>query len=143
MEGAFVYISPDVVGTHEEFPVGKPQGQYRHLFFTSSATYTTGDGGSPRSSSSIREAFANTVRTLKVDRKASLPDLRPNSSRGQFPFSFEMPRPTREGEEMPPTCASVSVGVIGTRGRSGVERAEIEYKIVARWEGTDPNERTQ
>ncbi|KAI0701370.1 hypothetical protein BC835DRAFT_245424 [Cytidiella melzeri] len=143
MEGAFIYVSPDVVEAHEDLPVGKARGQYRHLFFTSSVTYTTGDSGSPRSASSIREAFANTVRTLKVDRKASLPDLRPNASRSHFPFSFDIPRPARLGEELPPTCASVSVGVIGIRGRTGVERAEVEYRIIARWEGTDPNQSTQ
>ncbi|KAI0346440.1 hypothetical protein BDW22DRAFT_756700 [Trametopsis cervina] len=143
MEGAFIYISPDIVEAHDEFPVSNSQGQYRHLFFTSSVTYATGETGSPRSTSSIREAFANTVRTLKVDRKASLPDLRPAAARGQYPFSFEVPRPARQGEEIPPTCSSVSVGVMGTRGRTGVERAEVEYKIIARWEGTDPDERTQ
>ena len=143
MEGAFVFISPDIVEAHEHLPTGKPQGPYRHLFFTSSVTYTTGDNSSPRSASTIREAFANTVRTLKVDRKSSMPDLRTSNSRGQFPFSFEIPRPARQGEEMPPTCSSLSVGVMGVRGRTGVERAEVEYKIIARWEGTDPNERTQ
>lgn len=142
MEGAFLFISPDVVESYEEIPTGKPQGQYRHLFFTSSVTYATGDSGSPRSATSIREAFANTVRTRKPDPKPSSPELA-NSAQTHFAFSFEIPRPARQGEEMPPTCSSVSVGVIGTRGRTGIERAEIEYKIVARWEGTDPNERTQ
>lgn len=142
MEGAFIFISPDVVESYEDMPTGKPQGQYRHIFFTSSVTYATGESGSPRSASSIREAFANTVRTRKADFKASLPDLS-NSARTHFAFSFEIARPARQGEEMPPTCNSVSVGVVGTRGRAGIERAEVEYKIVATWEGSDPNERTQ
>lgn len=142
MEGAFTYISPDLVEVNEDLPVGNDNSKYRHLFFSSTVTYATGDNGSPRSASSIREAFANTVRTRKGEQKSSTSDL-PTQARTHFAFSYEIPRPSRQGEEMPPTCSSVSLGVTGTRGRTCVERAEVEYKIIAIWEGSDPNDRTQ
>ena len=44
------------------------------------------------------------------------------------------------GEEMPPTFSSVVTMDSDSRGRAGVERAEVEYKIVAHWESADAAE---
>ena len=113
--------------------------KYRHLFFSSTITFNTGESGSPRSAASLRDAFSNSVRS----RRTASPPETVSSARPHFPFSFEIPRPGRQNEELPPTCCNVTLGVVGVRGRNCVERAEVEYKVIASWEGSDPNERTR
>lgn len=137
LEGTFLYVSP-TTAAHDATAFGSPAEEYQHRFLYSSVTFPVGEIASPRSVTSIREAFANTVRPRRVDRRPSLPELA--SEPTQFPFSFEIPDPIRQGEELPPTCSTVSVGESGMRGRTCVERVEIEYKIVATWKGSDPNE---
>ncbi|THH32930.1 hypothetical protein EUX98_g1235 [Antrodiella citrinella] len=44
---------------------------------------------------------------------------------------------------MPPTFSTTSIGEVGLRGRTGVERAEVDYVINAQWEGADPDERVR
>ncbi|KAI0792482.1 hypothetical protein C8Q75DRAFT_804856 [Abortiporus biennis] len=134
MEGAFVYISP--FSEHsQEVMVSYPSGKHRHLFFTSSVSFATGETtNSPRSASSLRDAFTVSRNKRKVDRRPSLPDMADTTKPRAFLFSFDIPRPTRPGEEMPPTFSSVSTTETAPRGRTAVERAEVEYKIVALWE---------
>ncbi|KIP07307.1 hypothetical protein PHLGIDRAFT_19214 [Phlebiopsis gigantea 11061_1 CR5-6] len=139
-EGAFVYLSPDVLEDADETSAGRAsRDKYRHLFFASTVSFQTGDGGSPRASMSLREAITNSVRSKRT---VSPPET-PVTARPHLPFSFEIPRPGRQGEELPPTCCNVSLGVVGVRGRSCVERAEVEYKIVTVWEGVDSDDRAR
>ncbi|KAJ3552869.1 hypothetical protein NM688_g3926 [Phlebia brevispora] len=138
LEGSFLYVSPSSAA-HEGTTFGNPTEEYQHRFLFSSLTFPVGESASPRSTTSIREALANTVRARRVDRRPSLPELA--SGPAQFPFSFELPQPTRQGEELPQSCSAVSVGELGTRGRTCVERAEVEYKVVAVWESNEPNDR--
>lgn len=137
MEGAFVFISPTE-------RVQEDIRKHRHLFFTSSIPFSTGESGSPRSST-LRDAFTAVRHRSKGERKASMHENLPHAgpSNQAYPFSFDIPRPTRPGEEMPPTFSAMSMGEIGLRGRTGVERAEVEYLIIAQWEGPDPDERVR
>ncbi|KAG0691450.1 hypothetical protein DFH29DRAFT_792358, partial [Suillus ampliporus] len=52
-------------------------------------------------------------------------------------FSFEIPRGSRPGEEMPPTFCSSTPCENGRRDLSLVEKAEVSYRINAVWEASD------
>ena len=138
LEGTFLYVSPSVAAHEGTTFGGSPHEEYQHKFLYISATFSTGEVTSPRATT-IREAITNTVRSRRIDKRPSLPDLS-STTPTQFPFAFEIPVPVRQGEEVPPTCSMLSVGESGIRGRTCVERAEIEYRLVATWEGSDPNE---
>ncbi|CAL1699600.1 unnamed protein product [Somion occarium] len=138
MEGTFVYVSPKLHDDDESTLRRKP----RHVFFTSSVVHPCGDNGSPRSTTSLRGAFAASMRSVRLDRRPSLQDMT-GSRRQVFQFAFDVPPPSRPGEEMPPTFSSVVMTGTEARGRTGVERAEVEYKVVALWEGADPSEQAR
>ena len=76
------------------------------------------------------------MRFQRMERRPSLQDLE-GAPRKPFPFSFDLPRPVRPGEELPPTFSTISVGEVGYRGRTAVERAEVDYKLTAVWESMD------
>lgn len=144
MEGTFTYISSKI--GDESDPTGASLSHKpRHVFFTSTIMHPTGETGSPLSAtaSSIRDAFVASVRPRlgRLDRRPSLQDLSTSQRHRQtYPFSFEVPPPSRPGEEMPPTFSSVVMMDSESRGRNSVERAEVEYKIVAHWESTTSTE---
>lgn len=138
-EGAFIYLSPGTLKPSERMADARSSDKFRHLFFSSSVSFSTGESGSPRSASSLRDAFTNSVRS----RRTESPPRVAGSAHPHFPFAFEIPRPGRPGEELPPTCCNVSLGVAGIRGRSAVERAEVEYKIIASWEDHDAKQTTR
>lgn len=53
-------------------------------------------------------------------------------------FSFEIPRGSPFGEEMPPTFSSfLSPDAKGRSDLSPVEKAEVSYRITAVWEPSD------
>ncbi|TFY80936.1 hypothetical protein EWM64_g3077, partial [Hericium alpestre] len=84
-EGAFLYVSSDV-----EVRQGTASNQYRHVFFS---------------------AFSGSMLSRgQISRKGSMPTLSSSAQR-TLPFSFEIPQPTRPGEEMPPTFFSSVVAV--------------------------------
>jgi len=132
MEGAFLFISPTE-------RVQDDIRKHRHLFFTSSVSFATGESGSPRSST-LREAF---TAVRHRGRSASEFSMHAGPSCPAFPFDFDMPHATRPGEQIPPTFTAMSMGEVGLRGRTGVERAEVEYVVIAHWEGPDPEERVR
>lgn len=136
-EGAFIYLSPGSMKPSERMSDARSSDKFRHLFFSSSVTFSTGESGSPRSASSLRDAFTNSVRSRRTE---SPPH---GSAHPHFPFAFDIPRPGRPGEELPPTCCNVSLGIVGIRGRSAVERAEVEYRVVATWEDHDAKQTTR
>ncbi|KAI0077382.1 hypothetical protein K474DRAFT_1707403 [Panus rudis PR-1116 ss-1] len=135
LEGAFAYISPFSHDQDDSEP--HSSRDHRYLFFTSTVVFSCGDH-SPRSATSLREAF--NLRSRRMDRRPSLQDIKNQGQRQAYPFSFELPQPNRPGEEIPPTFSSVKLGVADTRGRACVERAEVEYKVIATWESADLNE---
>ncbi|KAH8084368.1 hypothetical protein BXZ70DRAFT_1012051 [Cristinia sonorae] len=138
MEGAFLFISPT---ERMQDDIRK----HRHLFFSSTLTFSTGESSSPRSST-LREAIT-AVRKSRNRR----PSMAEGSSQSHhavppsqaFPFSFEIPRPPHPEEEFPPTFSTLSMGEIDVRGRTGVERAQVDYLVIAQWEGPDPDERVR
>ena len=143
MEGAFVFISPTE-------RIQDDIRKHRHLFFSSSLPFQTGESGSPRAST-LREAFTAVRHRSRGERRPSVHEIAPHAgpSSQAYSFAFDIPRPapSKPGQEMPqempPTFSTMSMGEIGMRGRTGVERAEVEYVIIAQWEGPDPNERVR
>ena len=141
MEGTFTYISSKI-GDEDDTAGAALSHKPRHVFFTSTVAHLTGDSGSPLShtASTIKDALVASVRP-RLGRRPSLQDISASQrNRQTYPFSFEVPTPSRPGEEMPPTFSSVVTMDSDSRGRAGVERAEVEYKIVAHWESADAAE---
>jgi hypothetical protein len=81
------------------------------------------------SSSSIsvfRDAF--------VKRRPSI-DVTSSTSTGEkyYPFTFQLPRSIRPGEELPPTFVS-------TNDPSSIDYFDVTYRVVVDWEPNDPTE---
>ncbi|EIW55037.1 uncharacterized protein TRAVEDRAFT_153349 [Trametes versicolor FP-101664 SS1] len=135
LQGTFVYMSPNAGQSDSESYVAlsRPE-RHRHVFFSASETRPTGDLDSPRSSTSLRDAFAASVR-YRRERRPSQTSIK--GALRPFPFSFAIPRPEQSGQELPPTFSSVAVGECGPRGRTCVERAEVSYAVIATWEAAD------
>ena len=101
----------------------------------------TGELDSPRSATSLRDAFTASVRGRR-ERRPSQTAVR--GALRPFPFAFEIPRPEHaglSGQELPPTFSSVTAGECGPRGRTGVERSEVSYSVTALWEAVDGSDR--
>lgn len=109
----------------------------RHVFFMTSDSRTTGEFDSPRSTTSLRDAFAASVRTRQ--RRPSQDRMR--GALRPFQFAFDIPRPEQSGQELPPTFSSVATGECGPRARAGIERAEVSYSVTAVWEAADGSDR--
>ncbi|KAI8972901.1 hypothetical protein BD414DRAFT_499802 [Trametes punicea] len=135
--GTFVYMSPNVGQSEGYVDLARPE-RHRHVFFMCSETRPTGELDSPRSTTSLRDAFAASVRSRR-ERRPSQTSLK--GALRPFPFSFVIPRSEPSGQELPPTFSTVAVGECGPRGRPCVERAEVSYAIVATWEAADGGDR--
>ncbi|KAI0642776.1 hypothetical protein C8Q79DRAFT_234184 [Trametes meyenii] len=133
LQGTFVYMSPNVTQSESSVEMARPE-RHRHVFFCSSETRNTGELDSPRSTTSLRDAFAASVR-YRRERRPSQTSLK--GALRPFPFSFQIPRSVQSGQELPPTFSSVVAGECGPRGRACVERAEVSYAVVATWEAAD------
>ncbi|CDO74586.1 hypothetical protein BN946_scf184583.g13 [Trametes cinnabarina] len=132
-QGTFVYMSPNLGQSEGYVELARPE-RHRHVFFSCSETRPTGELDSPRSTTSLRDAFAASVR-YRRERRPSQTSLK--GALRPFPFSFVIPRSEQSGQELPPTFSSVAVGECGPRGRPGVERAEVSYAVVATWVAAD------
>ncbi|KAJ8468336.1 hypothetical protein ONZ51_g9708 [Trametes cubensis] len=132
-QGTFVYMSPNAGVSGDYTDLARPE-RHRHVFFTCSETRPTGELDSPRSTTSLRDAFAASVR-YRRERRPSQSSLK--GALRPFPFSFVIPRSEQSGQELPPTFSSVAVGECGPRARPCVERAEVSYTVVATWEAAD------
>ncbi|KAI1794484.1 hypothetical protein LXA43DRAFT_143333 [Ganoderma leucocontextum] len=138
LSGSFLYTSPNMCYSDPDAYVESSRVEKnRHLFFMTSESRTTGEFDSPRSTSSLRDAFAASVRTRQ--RRPSQDRIR--GALRPFPFAFEIPRPEQSGQELPPTFSSVATGECGPRARAGVERAEVSYSVTAVWEAADGSDR--
>ena len=126
-------MSPNAGASGDYTDLARPE-RHRHVFFTCSETRPTGELDSPRSTTSLREAFAASVR-YRRERRPSQSSLK--GALRPFPFSFVIPRSEQSGQELPPTFSSVAVGECGPRARPCVERAEVSYTVVATWEAAD------
>lgn len=56
-----------------------------------------------------------------------------SSTEKSHPFTFQLPRSIRPGEELPPTFVS-------TNDPSSSDYFDVAYKIVVDWEPNDPTE---
>lgn len=106
----------------------------KHFFFSSTKVIpvTNTETASPRS------VFRNGSR---LRRRPSLSSVDESSNQqrsiGQkrcFPFSFELPRGLRPGEELPATYLSAS------SNSSSDAQLDISYRLVADWEPSDQQE---
>ncbi|KAI0763438.1 hypothetical protein BD413DRAFT_208395 [Trametes elegans] len=137
LQGTFVYMSPNAGQSESYVELARPE-RHRHVFFSSSETRPTGELDSPRSTNSLRDAFAASVR-YRRERRPSQTSIK--GAFRPFPYSFVIPRSEHSGQELPPTFSSVAVGESGPRGRASVERAEVSYSVVATWEASDGSDR--
>ncbi|THH19128.1 hypothetical protein EW146_g1996 [Bondarzewia mesenterica] len=147
IEGSFSYVSS--TGTSEGTSSSQLPGKYRHVFFSACTIFASGN---IRAGGSILGAFARrtdqrpgAMRKNSVKRKLSLTNL---DIPGQqiFPFSFDLPQPSRMGEEMPSTFVLPEALEDGARGITPAEKAEVSYKILVVWDpiiGTEATEGRQ
>ncbi|TFK72106.1 hypothetical protein BDN72DRAFT_379706 [Pluteus cervinus] len=126
IEGAFVYPDriADVLGSASDTP-----STSKHVFFSNSTVIPVSTLDTT-SRPFLREAFSTKRRP-----SASSLSLAPRSVERSYPFSFELPRGSRSGEEMPPTF-STSKELEDAEGKS----FEVAYKIVASWEASGNKE---
>lgn len=134
MHGNFTYLSPHLT----QSTLSPSASSKQHSLYLTSVVIPVGGLTPQRSLSSLREALTAGVRPGRRERRPSLSDVK--GTPRPFPFSFDIPRATRPGEEMPPTFSSVSLGEAGPRARACVERVEISYKISAMWEPSNSEE---
>ena len=142
LQGSFLFTSPNVdPSASQDYADNLREEKGRHVFFTVSETRMTGELDSPRSATSLRDAFTASVRGRR-ERRPSQTGVR--GALRPFPFAFEIPRPEHaglSGQELPPTFSSVTAGECGPRGRTGVERSEVSYSVTALWEAVDGSDR--
>ncbi|KAG5651835.1 hypothetical protein H0H81_007241 [Sphagnurus paluster] len=102
---------------------GSAPGTRKHIFFASSITEIVAPESEPTTPrSAFRDAF--------IKRKASVSSLNLNATPTErsFPFSFDLPRGARTGEEMPPSFT-------GSREPGPSSGAvDITYKVKVTWE---------
>ncbi|PIL23310.1 hypothetical protein GSI_14621 [Ganoderma sinense ZZ0214-1] len=138
LSGSFLYTSPNMTQRDfDDYTESSRIDKNRHVFFMTSDSRTTGEFESPRSTTSLRDAFSASVRTRQ--RRPSQDRMR--GALRPFQFAFDIPRPEQSGQELPPTFSSVATGECGPRARAGVERAEVSYSVTAVWEAADGSDR--
>ncbi|KAG1823613.1 uncharacterized protein BJ212DRAFT_1325526 [Suillus subaureus] len=129
IEGVFEYVSVKE-DLDDESAQGPKTSKYRHIFLSSSAVIPI---------SPIPDPFSVVCDVFGVSQLPGDSSLNGPASRS-CEFSFEIPRGSRLGEEMPPTfCASIPCD--NRRGSpSIVEKAEVSYRVTAVWEPLDMSE---
>lgn len=125
LEGAFEYSSVKD-NADDEYPHNSTVRKHRHVFLSSSDSITLSP--IPDSRSTIREA-------LTVRKRPSTSSLNSSTFR-TCEFSFELPRGSRPGEEMPSTFSSTTPAR-DSRRQSNTEEFEVAYRIVAVWEASE------
>ncbi|KAJ6627860.1 hypothetical protein B0H10DRAFT_313478 [Mycena sp. CBHHK59/15] len=125
IEGAFTYNSTEKNGDNTVPSYGRLPEKRRHVFFSASKVIqvSASDSNSPRSA--FREVFVIKRRPSGSNIKSMV--LEPRA----YPFSFELPRSQRSGEEMPPTFCS---------SNPDVAPFEVIYRVMAIWESSDISE---
>jgi hypothetical protein len=126
IEGVFEYVSVKE-DLDDDFAQGPKTSKYKHIFLSSSAIIPI---------SPIPDPFSVVCDVFGVPQFPNGSSLNGPASRS-CEFSFEIPRGSRPGEEMPPTfCASMPSN--NRRGwLSVVEKAEVSYRVTAVWEPSD------
>ncbi|KAF8843916.1 hypothetical protein BDN67DRAFT_88951 [Paxillus ammoniavirescens] len=129
IEGAFEYSSIKD-NLDDDYPHSPIVGKHRHTFLSSSTVIPISP--TPDSRSAIRGAFS-------VRKRPSTSNLN-SPARRSYEFTFNIPRGSRPGEDMPPTSTSMTL-IENAQGRwSYVEKVEIAYRVIAVWEASDGSE---
>ncbi|KAJ7269848.1 hypothetical protein C8J57DRAFT_1180920 [Mycena rebaudengoi] len=120
IEGAFTYNSMQKGDSY-----GRPPERRKHVFFSSSKVIhvSPSDANPPRSA--FREVFVIKRRPSGSNIKSM--EFQPRT----YPFTFDLPRSQRSGEEMPPTFCSSELNCAPF---------EVVYQVSATWESTDITE---
>jgi hypothetical protein len=104
-------------------------GKRKHAFFSSSTILPVSPGSEPNSPrSAFRDAF--------IKRRPSVSSLNLNATAVErsFPFTFDLPRSCRAGEEMPPSfTGSADIG-------TSSESFDVTYKVKVVWEAHNASE---
>ncbi|PBK90207.1 hypothetical protein ARMGADRAFT_309375 [Armillaria gallica] len=126
LEGTFTFYPPaagSVMGSEIR----------KHTFFSASTSFQLSSSSEGASRSTFKEVFASSLR-----RRPSVSSLNiPTSSvvERTYPFSFELPRSSHSGEEIPPTFySSKHAGSPAPTSRAG--SFSVEYKILVAWDPT-------
>ena len=122
IEGAFVY-SPAQMGKDEVAGYPETTGKRKHVFFSSSTILHVSPGsGFTQPRFPFRHAF--------MRRQPSISSLNLNvtPTERSFPFSFELPRGYRVGEEMPPSFTG------SLEPELSLELFDVIYKVKILWE---------
>ncbi|KAG1748285.1 uncharacterized protein EDB91DRAFT_1113106 [Suillus paluster] len=124
IEGVFEYTSVKE-DLEDEFAQGPKISNHRHIFLSSSAIIPI---------SPVLDPFSVVCEAFGVKQLPNASNLNSPASRS-CEFTFEIPRGSRPGEEMPPTFCSSSDN--GPGGLSFAEKAEVSYRMTAVWEASD------
>ncbi|KAG2056053.1 hypothetical protein BDR06DRAFT_953499 [Suillus hirtellus] len=129
IEGVFEYVSVKE-DLDDESAQGPKASKCKHIFLSSSTVITISPFPDPFT------VVSDVFWVLKLSNHSNLNGPAPRFCE----FSFQIPRGSRPGEEMPPTfCASMPCD--NRRGDlSIVEKAEVSYHITAVWEPSDMSE---
>lgn len=129
IEGAFEYVSVKE-NLCDESAQGPTTSKYKHIFLSSSAVIPI---------SPIPDPFSVICDVFGVPQHPNDLSLNGPASRS-CEFSFEIPRGSRPGEEMPPTFRALMPCDNRRRGISAVEKAEVSYRVTAVWEPSNVSE---
>ncbi|KAJ8589349.1 hypothetical protein M405DRAFT_852180 [Rhizopogon salebrosus TDB-379] len=124
IEGVFEYVSvnedPD-----DDYAVPKIS-KHQNIFLSSSVVIPISPFPDSRSAFGVRKRLGHSNFNSPASRSCD--------------FSFEIPRGSRPGEEMPPTFSSSMLDAKGRGSLSFVEKAETSYRVTAVWESSNMSE---
>lgn len=122
----FEYVSiNEQLDINEESTQGPIISKHRNIFLSSSVIIPISPIPDPRSALRVRKRINHSNTNSPASRSCE--------------FSFEIPRGSRPGEEMPPTFSSMP----DAQGQGELffsEKAEVSYRITAVWEPLDMSE---
>jgi hypothetical protein len=98
----------------------------RRVFFALSTSPLPSGPETPRSASRLKPWF-----TLLHSAASAPPTL---AGPWAVPFRIRLPAPVRLGEKLPLSFSHTLDVLAGVRARGAVKRAEIVFRILARWE---------
>ncbi|KAG7441119.1 uncharacterized protein BT62DRAFT_982887 [Guyanagaster necrorhizus] len=128
LEGTFTFFPP-AAGSVMNYETRK------HTFFSTSTSFQLSSSSDGTSRSTFREVFASSLR-----RRPSISSLNINSTPSiverTYPFSFDLPRSCRSGEEIPPTFYSSKHAAGSPASTSRAASFSVEYKILVTWDPT-------
>ncbi|KAF8887600.1 hypothetical protein BD779DRAFT_1672726 [Infundibulicybe gibba] len=121
IEGAFLYPQSSEEEDDGALPHILPErGPRKHIFFSASTNIPVSPSSEGRPS--FREAF------VKRRPSASSLNLSPGSVERTYPFSFDLPKSCRAGEEMPSSFSTSPAS-----GSSTSQPYQVSYQVIVSW----------